>query len=183
MKRRKVTRIPHPIADAFAPEVIERDTIKLSNAEYQQLNQRGKSARAFLDSLSGTVEYAAQVAAFEELVGTDGRAVLGLLNRAYASVRTETGTRHFFVEWSWQDGDDNRFYTEADLTREESDDLEADLERRASTAGDIGHPLIGEYHPVYQNAAQLRKEISAALTDTCETCFASLDDEPDHKCP
>lgn len=107
--------------------------------------------------------------------------IVAALNRAAPQ---PAGTGHYLITWTWTSSNAGRFGTEADLTPEQADEIEADLKERAREASDICdvEVYVWDYPPLHQSLEQLRAEIVSALDgDTCPTCFASLDD-PEHDC-
>lgn len=185
-KRRKVTRIAHPSADAFAPEVVERSAFRSAapipppptpakgawgfEIKYQSAERSGKTGYAVLRDPQG--EYAGTVPEFR------AAQIVDALNRAEPQ---PSGTQHFWIEWNW---DENRFTTQADLTQEQARQIETLLETRAAQVQDIGKPEVWSPPTVHSTFDEVRKEIVEALGgDTCPKCFASLDDNPAHDCP
>ena len=191
-RRRSAPTLARAIAaeERTIQRLIENEgTVEISLSDYRKLvaglSERGaadaalKSLRLFTASIGagvGRPSWWTDDDAWKEFVSVDEAARAARQQPALPS-----GTRHFWIEWNW---DENRFSTQADLTEEQAREIETLLEARSQLTQDIGKPEVWEPPTVHATFDEVRKEIVEALgSDTCEACFASLDDNPEHDCP
>jgi hypothetical protein len=151
-------------------------TVEISISDYRKMIA-GLSERGAIDAALR------QIAALCDDGDADAmtRQAARIAKGAMQQPELPAGTQHFWIEWNW---DENRFSTQADLTEEQARQIETLLETRSQQTQDISKPEVWQPPIVHSTFDEVRKEIVEALgSDTCELCFASLDDNPEHNCP
>ena len=178
-RRRNAPTLARAIAaeERTIQRLIENEgTVEISISDYRKL-VAGLSERGAIDAALR------QIAALCDDGDADAmtREAARIAKGAMQQPELPAGTQHFWIEWN---SNENRFSSASRLDRGTG---AADRDATGNPLPENpGHRQAGSVAAAHRHATfdEVRKEIVEALgSDTCELCFASLDDNPEHNCP